>query len=138
MGNFSRRALLLASGAAIGVGATRFFRSSNPVMDGTASLQPFGGEEFLVVFEDQSAEQAAIEAEALCHKIQNLGIVHEKNTPFNAVTLSIGLAPLEATDANEIDPCLQNADEALYHSKDTGRNRITQHSQIATSSRALS
>lgn len=47
MGNFSRRALLLASGAAIGVGATRFFRSSNPVLDGTASLQPSGGEQFL-------------------------------------------------------------------------------------------
>ena len=44
MRKLPRRALLLSSGAAIGIAGTRYFQSSNPVLDGTRSLQPLRGE----------------------------------------------------------------------------------------------
>ncbi len=40
MGKLTRRALLLGTGAAIGVTGSRYLKSSNPVLDGTSSLQP--------------------------------------------------------------------------------------------------
>ncbi|MEE9387133.1 MAG: FAD-binding protein [Paracoccaceae bacterium] len=47
MKNFTRRALLLGSGAALGVAGTKYLKSSNPVLDGTKTLQPGWGEDSL-------------------------------------------------------------------------------------------
>lgn len=47
MGNLTRRALLLGTGAVIGAAGARYLSSANPVLSGTASLQPMGGETFL-------------------------------------------------------------------------------------------
>ena len=47
MAGFTRRALLLGTGAAIGVAGTRYFTAQNPSLDGTRSLIPAGGENTL-------------------------------------------------------------------------------------------
>ena len=44
MAGFTRRSLIFAAGAAAGVGATKYLASSNPVLDGTMSTVPKGGE----------------------------------------------------------------------------------------------
>lgn len=44
MAGFTRRALLLGTGAAIGVAGTRYFTAQNPSLDGTRSLIPAVGE----------------------------------------------------------------------------------------------
>jgi two-component system chemotaxis response regulator CheY len=91
----------------------------------------FGGEEFLVVFAEQDLPGAKTAAERLRKAVESLQIVHEKNPPHSLVTVSIGLAAFKATEANMVDGCLQRADEALYWSKDTGRNRISAWSEMA-------
>ncbi len=47
MGQLTRRALLLGTGAALGVAGSRYLKSSNPVQDGTVSLQATAGDGFL-------------------------------------------------------------------------------------------
>jgi two-component system cell cycle response regulator len=85
----------------------------------------YGGEEFLLFFTEQDAQGAGSVAERLRAAVEDLDIVHEKNQPFAKVTLSIGLARFTATKADEVDACLKRADDALYRSKDEGKNRIT-------------
>jgi diguanylate cyclase (GGDEF)-like protein len=89
------------------------------------SCYRYGGEEFLLVFAEQDSNGAAIVAERLRAAVENLDVVHEKNMPFGRLTLSIGLARFTATKLDQVDECLKRADEALYRSKDEGRNRIT-------------
>lgn len=86
----------------------------------------FGGEEFLLVFPEQGGEGALSAAVRLRQAIEDLNVVHEKNVPYGKVTLSIGLAPLQAKDQADVEECLKVADDALYHSKNTGRNRVTE------------
>ena len=47
MGQFTRRAMLLGTGAALGVAGTKYLKSSNPVQDGTVSLQATASDGFL-------------------------------------------------------------------------------------------
>ena len=46
------------------------------------------------------------------------------------VTISIGIAyyPIDADDPQEL---IEKADKALYYSKETGRNKVTDYSSIA-------
>ena len=97
----------------------RFSRSSD-------SCYRFGGEEFLLVFTEQEVGGAMIAAQRLRKAVEDLNIRHEKNLPFLKVTLSIGLAPFHANDSAGVDECLKIADEALYQSKDNGRNQVTE------------
>lgn len=90
------------------------------------SCYRFGGEEFLLVFTEQESGGALIAAQRLRKAVEDLNIRHDKNTPYQKVTLSIGLAPFLADDAAGVDECLKVADEALYHSKDSGRNQVTE------------
>jgi two-component system cell cycle response regulator len=78
----------------------------------------YGGEEFAVILPGANAEQAASVAERLRKKIHGIEAV----TP---VTASLGVAsyPDQAPNATEL---LGAADEALYRSKEEGRDRVTQ------------
>lgn len=77
----------------------------------------YGGEEFAVILANCSAEEAPAAAERL-----RLAIV-EADSPVR-VTASGGVAtfPLNGSDAASV---VTAADEALYTSKRTGRNRVT-------------
>lgn len=96
----------------------------------------FGGEEFLMVFADQDGSGAKVAAKRLVESIAGLNISHEKNDPYLTVTLSIGLSDFLAQTPEEVDLCLRKADEALYVSKNSGRNRLTiwdpEKSQVAS------
>lgn len=85
----------------------------------------YGGEEFLLVFTEQEAEGAERVAERLRVAVEQLEVEHKRNEPYGRVTLSIGLSRLSATKAAEVDVCLKRADDALYQSKDEGKNRVT-------------
>ena len=78
----------------------------------------YGGEEFAIILPGLDAEAARIFGEYLC-----LGIARSP-WPNRSVTISAGVATLSpdcATPANLI----RAADEALYDSKHSGRNRST-------------
>ncbi len=82
----------------------------------TDKLYRIGGEEFVVVLEGQTIEQATHLAEQLRTLVEANELI-----PEQAVTISVGVAELQA-DELPID-WLHRADTALYEAKRAGRNR---------------
>ncbi len=82
----------------------------------------YGGEEFLLVFLNTTRDDAAKRADEIRHMAADLRIPHEHGTLM--VTISFGLAtyPDHGTNAEEL---IIKADQALYQSKHSGRNRVT-------------
>jgi diguanylate cyclase (GGDEF)-like protein len=81
----------------------------------------YGGEEFLIILVDSTAEQAAgvaenIRAAVEALKIQVGGIVLQK-------TISIGIADFPS-DSDTFWQAVKFADVALYQAKEQGRNRV--------------
>ena len=69
---------------------------------------------------------AALEvAERVREGVFNLRIPHEKSLTAEFVTVSIGVVSCIPGWDLEFDQLLQAADDALYESKTSGRNRIT-------------
>ncbi|KAF1019202.1 MAG: putative signaling protein [Pseudomonas sp.] len=79
-----------------------------------------GGEEFGIYLAGVRREDAAQLAEALCRRVR-------ENPGRHPVTISIGLARVADTDT--LNQALIHADEALYTSKHTGKDRYTFHDQ---------
>lgn len=80
-----------------------------------------GGEEFAILMPDYTASQAMIKAEELMAKVRKETYVQEHHQI--RFTVSIGIAQL--SDGEEVNSWIKRADLALYHSKNTGRNRAT-------------
>ncbi|MDI2595096.1 diguanylate cyclase [Pseudomonas sp. 681] len=80
----------------------------------------YGGDEFCVILPDLPLHNAAVVMDALRDRFATLG--YEQN-PALKVSLSIGLAAFDPahTDATL---WLNDADQALYEAKTTGRNRV--------------
>lgn len=78
-----------------------------------------GGEEFVIVLSDMDTGEALETAEKIRGNVEHGEWKHVN------ITVSIGVAAYESGD----DPAslFSKADEALYHSKNTGRNRVTAH-----------
>ena len=76
-----------------------------------------GGEEFIILFDSCEGEEAVNKSVGLLDAIESL------NPNDINITISIGMAKLEATD-KDFDGLLKRADDALYEAKNNGRNRI--------------
>jgi len=86
----------------------------------------YGGEEFLIILPQQSAEPAVSTADRLRRAAEDLRIPHEKNPP-GVVTISVGVAALSASEPRSADDLLKEADAALYRAKNSGRNRVASY-----------
>lgn len=85
----------------------------------------YGGEEFVVILPNTSLEAASNIAVRLCEHVRNLKLPHaySGNGPF--VTVSIGCATAEFSDAaGTVNTLLEEADELLYKAKNMGRDRV--------------
>ena len=82
----------------------------------------WGGEEFILLFEQISLADAQIWAEKVRLAIA-LTPVKFENLSIN-VSTSIGIASNRNLNAHSTDPLLAAADAALYRAKDKGRNRV--------------
>ena len=80
----------------------------------------YGGEEFAVIIPETSEQGALTTAERIRAKIESRVIQSGKDQL--RVTISIGCAtyPVHAADQREL---IANADTALYHAKESGRNQ---------------
>ena len=87
-----------------------------------ANCGRMGGEEFVVLLTDTSMEQARNFAETIREKIATMHFLLE-NGAFN-VTVSIGVAASKDPQTT-LSLLIKQADEALYSSKNAGRNCVT-------------
>lgn len=91
----------------------------------------YGGEEFLLIYEDSEKDQVIVIVERLRqsiaeHPFQKMG---PSGSPledqFLSVTMSFGVALLQCQNLESSKEILSIADSALYRSKENGRNRVT-------------
>jgi len=83
-------------------------------------LGRYGGEEFTVILPDSDSQKAFKTAEYFRKKIEKL-IFTEFEKP---ITISLGVATFPE-HGKTLSELLASADQALYHSKNTGRNKST-------------
>jgi len=80
----------------------------------------FGGEEFLLVFQDTGIEEARL----ICEELRlQMGAREFGGLETGRLTASFGVTQMAAT-GETLDTLLARADSALYAAKDKGRNRV--------------
>jgi diguanylate cyclase (GGDEF)-like protein len=84
-----------------------------------------GGEEFVLFYPTVNRSVALELAEELRIKILDLRIPHEKSSTGKYVSISVGVVSCTPEWDLKFDDLLKTADDALYLSKTTGRNRVT-------------
>lgn len=91
----------------------------------------YGGEEFLLIYEDTEIAQVLTAVERLRltiaeHKFIKIGANgHALDGEWLQVTMSFGIAQLHDQPVENSKEILAMADAALYQSKECGRNRLT-------------
>ena len=95
------------------------FRESIRDMDLAAR---YGGEEFLIILPEHGLDAGAGVAERIRSRIEEA--TRSDNNGTEAVTVSIGVAAFPDNGATPM-VLIENADKALYRSKEDGRNRVT-------------
>jgi diguanylate cyclase (GGDEF)-like protein len=89
----------------------------------------YGGEEFVIILQHNGVDESLRFSAMLQNAILELNIAHPSSTVAPHVTLSIGIAHIEKCGEwmAQLKPAdlLKVADEALYKSKEDGRNRHT-------------
>jgi diguanylate cyclase (GGDEF)-like protein len=84
----------------------------------------YGGEEFLCLLPDTDHRGTEHVAIKMLAAVQNLGMEH-KVSEFKVVTVSIGVYTVLCNENTSLVDLLAKADEALYDSKQRGRNRFS-------------
>ena len=88
----------------------------------------YGGEEFVILLPDTGAQGALAVAQKVKNTIKNLNITHRTSTGSGVITLSYGIASLIPDGNADSLMLISLADNALYQSKENGRDRITVYS----------
>jgi diguanylate cyclase (GGDEF)-like protein len=84
----------------------------------------YGGEEFLVILPETAAAGAALVAERIRTRTERDRFTPDAEAAETSVTVSIGYAVFPE-HARTAETLTEAADQALYRSKESGRNRIT-------------
>lgn len=93
----------------------------------------YGGEEFAIILPDTPPEQALGVADRVRQEIAGR---RWPNYPDIRATASFGLAEGPAPGMTGVEGWIAAADRALYHSKQTGRNRITRFADMPAGAKA--
>ena len=80
-----------------------------------------GGDEFLVLLPETNEKQALFLAERIRKRIANKKFI-EKDEKFR-ITASFGISQYNHIETS-IASIVKRADKALYHVKESGRNRV--------------
>ena len=89
------------------------------------TIYRYGGEEFLCIFPEQSMSAGIAAVERMRSGLQRLAIEHT-SSPLGVLTMSAGVAMLDASNARSASAVLAEADDALYRAKQQGRNQVQQ------------
>ncbi|MDB1124445.1 diguanylate cyclase domain-containing protein [Vibrio algarum] len=91
----------------------------------TEIVARYGGEEFALIMPKTSHNEAKERAEAIRLSIADKALPHQSSDLGDFVSISIGVAVMNATKTTTIENIIGLADEALYKSKNSGRNKTT-------------
>lgn len=82
-----------------------------------------GGEEFVILLPEASADQVAAHAEQLRVRVSEMNLTQPTGEPLGRITVSMGIAefPKHAGSGEDL---LKAADTALYRAKTAGRDRV--------------
>ncbi|MBW2187307.1 MAG: GGDEF domain-containing protein, partial [Deltaproteobacteria bacterium] len=98
---------------------------NNTLPDTTGLAARYGGEEFIFLLPNTTLESACIIAEEARKNVENLKIDHAGSDVAPHVTLSLGVSSIVPNDEMRALDLIKAADDALYRSKENGRNRVT-------------
>ena len=84
----------------------------------------YGGEEFILLLPEADKKGIHTIAELVMKNITLQNIEHKGSTVAQYVTVSIGVATVQAPDINTPEEIIKIADERLYKAKSLGRNTI--------------
>jgi len=82
----------------------------------------YGGEEFLMLLPETDREQAILVSERVRAAVERKLFFYDKKDI--KLTISLGVAWLQASDNIPADELLRKADDRLYRAKKIGRNRV--------------
>jgi len=87
-----------------------------------------GGEEFLIVLNSTNIENAKPKLESIKEKIKK----HNFNWNDNQIklTVSFGVSEFDPSRGIDFESTIEEADKALYHSKENGRDQITYFNEM--------
>ena len=86
----------------------------------------YGGEEFIIAMPDTDGSAALQAAERIRQAIEDYPFENQEKQPTKNMTISGGIAVLPR-DGISIEELTSHADQALYQSKNGGRNRVTRY-----------
>ena len=101
---------------------TRFAQTVTLELRDSDVFGRLGGEEFCVLLQQASREDAISAAERIRQHVQDLVLHATSGEPFH-LTVSIGVATNLESD-KKLGKLLERADKALYEAKRSGRNRV--------------
>jgi len=108
-----------------------FAKIVKDLMRNEDTIGRFGGEEFAVLLPNTAINEALNIAERLRKTIEDSFVTNdERKIHF---TVSIGVAMLDEKNVTSATTLLNNADQALYNAKESGRNRVMLYSINAQS-----
>ena len=90
---------------------------------GGDAIYRYGGEEFLVIFPEQTLANATMAVRRMRLGLAGMEIPH-LGSPMGKLTISAGVAVLDPDHIRSASEVLHEADEALYRAKALGRNRV--------------
>lgn len=97
-------------------------KSMKASMTGSGFVARWGGEEFLIVFDETEYDVGMAKLKDFMENIRKLEIPDERFEMPIRVTMTFGIVAGSAED--DMDNLLRTADERLYKGKTEGRNRI--------------
>jgi diguanylate cyclase (GGDEF)-like protein len=83
-----------------------------------------GGEEFGMIFSEESFDEAVAFAQKLREEVEDLGILHSSSSVADVLTISIGLVYFESVKKIDENNIYKQVDENLYRAKESGRNKL--------------
>jgi diguanylate cyclase (GGDEF)-like protein len=89
----------------------------------TDVVSRYGGEEFVVILKNCDKEGAKMMANSLVEAVRELQLEHKFSSAATHVTISAGVALKEKESTISKEELLKEADEQLYHAKESGRDR---------------
>ncbi|EKS6928549.1 GGDEF domain-containing protein [Enterobacter bugandensis] len=82
-----------------------------------------GGEEFVLMLANTSAEDAYLVAERIRLKLSGFDKISSEGQLPEPITISMGVFTATSSSVSA-EACVESADKAMYEAKETGRNRV--------------